>query len=93
VIHGRLNLFVRRSTSYLQRRTPAPARQARTLSDALDVLRCYYNFVKPHRSLRFGKVTRTPAMQAGIFKRALTFREIFNWMSPPERGLMGSTSR
>jgi transposase-like protein/IS1 family transposase len=81
----RLNLFVRRSTSYLQRRTPAPARVMRTLSDALDVLRCYYNFIKPHSSLRFGTVTRTPAMQAGIFNRALTFRDIFNWMPPPEK--------
>ncbi|HKQ19638.1 MAG TPA: hypothetical protein VJW75_07830 [Candidatus Eisenbacteria bacterium] len=85
----RLNLFVRRSTSYLQRRTPAPAREARCLSDALDVLRCYYNFIKPHSTLRFGKVTWTPAMQAGIFKRALTFREVFSWIPPPTKAPVG----
>ena len=49
------------------------------------MLRCYYNFVRPHSALRFGKVTRTPAMQAGIFARALTFREIFSWVPPPRR--------
>lgn len=52
--------------------------------DAVDVLRCYYNFIKPHAALRFGDVTRTPAMQAEIFRRALTFREIFNWVPPPK---------
>jgi len=85
----RLNLFIRRSISYLQRRTPAPARKARTLSDALDVLRCYYNFIRPHLALRFGKVTKTPAMQAAIFSRPLTFREIFNWVPPPRRKSYG----
>jgi IS1 family transposase len=81
----RLNLFIRRSISYLQRRTPAPARNPRCLSEALDVLRCYYNFIRPHSSLRFGTVTRTPAMQAGIFSKPLTFREIFNWVPPPPK--------
>jgi len=37
----------------------------------------------PHSSLRFGKVTRTPAMQAGLFDRPLSFREIFSWVPPP----------
>jgi hypothetical protein len=42
----RLNLFIRRSISYLQRRTPAPMRNPKCLSDAIDVLRCYYNFIR-----------------------------------------------
>ena len=53
--------------------------------DAVDVLCCYYNFIKPHAALRFGEVTRTPATQAGIFKRALTFREVVNGVPPPRR--------
>ena len=37
----------------------------------------FQNFVRRHSALKFGTVTRTPAMQAGLATRALTFREIF----------------
>jgi hypothetical protein len=79
----RLNLFVRRSCAYLNRRTPAPTRKSSCLASSLEILRCYYNFIRPHSSLRAGNQRRTPAMQAGIFKRPLTFREIFGWVPPP----------
>ncbi len=39
--------------------------------------RCYYNFVRPHGALKFGREIRTPAMQAGLTTRRLTFRDIF----------------
>jgi transposase-like protein len=78
----RLNLFERRSCSYLQRRTPHRARKPQRLESFLEVLRAYYNFIRPHSSLRFGKVTRTPAMQAGLTKRALSFRDIMSWVAP-----------
>jgi transposase-like protein len=78
----RLNLFQRRSCSYLQRRTPAPVRK---LEAVLEILRCYYNFVRPHAALRFGRTMRTPAQQLGLFRSALTFRKIFNWVLPPPR--------
>ena len=81
----RLNLFARRSCSYLQRRTPAPMRSPRCLTEAIDILRCYYNFVRPHSRLALGKEAWTPAMQANIFDRPLSFREIFNWVPPPTR--------
>jgi hypothetical protein len=81
----RLNLLLRRCCSYLNRRTPAPMRNPRRLLDALEILRSYYNFVRPHGALRFGAVTRTPAMQAGIFDRPLTFRHLFCWVPPPLR--------
>jgi hypothetical protein len=81
----RLHLFVRFACSYLRRRTPAPMRKPQRLDDALCVLRCFYNFIRLHSSLRFGRVTRTPAMQAGLFSRPLTWREIFNWVPPPEK--------
>ncbi len=41
------------------------------------VLRCYYNFVRPHMALRFGPEVRTPAMQAGLIAKRLTFRDVF----------------
>ena len=47
------------------------------LEGHLELLRCYYNFVRPHLGLKFGRVVRTPAMQAGLAARKLTFREIF----------------
>ena len=82
----RLNLFLRFACSYLRRRTPAPMRKPEKLTAAITGLRCFYNFVRPHSSLRFGKVTQTPAMQAELFERPLTFREIFRWVPPPKPG-------
>lgn len=73
----RLNLTIRRGSSYLQRRTPCHVRRTEHLASQLELLRCHYNFIRPHRSLKFGDVTRTPAMQAGITSRQWTFRTIF----------------
>jgi hypothetical protein len=42
-----------------------------------ELLRCYYNFVRPHRALKFGQDMRTPAMQAGITRKPLTLRQVF----------------
>ena len=81
----RLNLYIRSACSYLRRRSPSPMRKPQKLTDALDLLRTFYNFVRPHSSLKFGSVKRTPAMQAGITTRALTLREIFSWVPPPRR--------
>ena len=47
------------------------------LDEHLELLRCYYNFVRPHGALKFGREIRTPAMQAGLTTRRLTFRDIF----------------
>ncbi len=73
----RLNLTIRQSLAYLSRRTLSHARSKETLEDHLELVRCHYNFVRPHRALRFGRETRTPAMQAGLTTRRLTFREVF----------------
>ena len=37
----------------------------------------YYNFLRPHRALKFGKMIKTPAMQAGLAKKRLSFRDLF----------------
>ncbi|MFT7669707.1 MAG: IS1 family transposase [Planctomycetota bacterium] len=73
----RLNLTIRQGSAYLNRRSPCHARKKRTLDDHLELLRFHYNFCRPHGSLKFGGVVRTPAMQAGLVSRKLTFRDIF----------------
>ena len=67
----------RQSSAYLSRRTLSHARVQDTLEAHLELLRCYYNFVRPHGALKFGRETRTPAMQAGLATRQLTLRDIF----------------
>jgi transposase-like protein len=78
----RLNLTIRRSLAALQRKTTAAMRSHRSIAELIELLKCSYNFTRPHQSLRFGKVTRTPAMQAGIATRRLTWREIFLSLRP-----------
>ena len=58
------------------------ARSEEKLEDHLELLRCHYNFVRPHGALKFGRETRTPAMQAGLATRRLTFREVFVCLPP-----------
>jgi transposase-like protein/IS1 family transposase len=73
----RLNLTIRQGSSYLRRKSAAHAREGVCLHDHLSLLHCYYNFIRPHRSLRFGNDTWTPAMVAGIAKRRHSFRSLF----------------
>ena len=73
----RLNLTIRQGSAYLCRRTICQARWKERLEDHLELLRCYYNFVRPHRALKFGREVRTPAMQAGLVTKRLSFREVF----------------
>jgi transposase-like protein/IS1 family transposase len=74
----RLNLTIRQGSSYLGRRTICQARRKQYLDDHLELVRCHYNFVRPHRALKFGREVRTPARQAGLTRRTLTLREIFS---------------
>src|SRR5262249_8782442 len=74
----RLNLTIRQGSSYLGRRTICQARWKEHLENHIELFRCYYNFMRPHRALKFGRKFRTPAMQAGLTNRALTLREIFS---------------
>jgi len=86
----RLNLTIRQSSVYLLRRTLCHARSKERLEEHLELLRCYYNFVRPHQALKFGRETRTPAMQAGLTTERLTLREVF--VSPPISLLLKSDS-
>src|SRR4029453_6574628 len=74
----RTNLPIRQGSEYLGRRKISQARQKQRLNDHLELLRCHYNFVRPHRALKFGRQVRTPARRAGLTSRALTLREIFS---------------
>src|SRR5439155_12861030 len=77
----RLNLTIRQGSAYLLRRTICHPRWKAYLEDHLEPLAAslplqHYNFVRPHRALKFGRELRTPAIQAGLVTRRLTFREI-----------------
>ena len=78
----RMNLTIRQGSASLSRRTLSHARSEDKLEEHLELLRCHYNFVRPHGALQFGREVRTPAMQAGLATRRLTFREIFVGQSP-----------
>ena len=73
----RLNLTIRQGSAYLCRRSLCHARCEDQLRGHVELLRCHYNFVRPHRALKFGRETRTPAMQAGLVSKPLTLSDIF----------------
>ena len=77
-----MNLTIRQGSAYLSRRTLSHARSEDKLEEHLELLRCHYNFVRPHGALQFGREVWTPAMQAGLATRRLTFREIFVGQPP-----------
>ena len=73
----RHNLTIRQGCSYLGRRNPCHARRTEFLEGQVALLMAYYNFLRPHRALKFGATVRTPAIQAGLVKKRLSFREVF----------------
>ena len=73
----RLNLTIRQGSTYLRRRSPCHARGADQLHGHVDLLRCYDNFIRPHRALKFDRETRTPAMQAGLVTAPMNWSDIF----------------
>jgi len=81
----RLNLVIRRSLSCLHRKTDSAAKSRTKLTEAIDRLRCYYNFIRPHGALKFGREIRTPAQQAGLVSKRLSFRDIFMAFRPMAR--------
>ena len=72
----RLNLTLRRSVSYLVRRTPGHALCTGRLATQLALARCHYKWMRPPAGLRFGHEARTPAMVAGLTVRTLSFSDI-----------------
>ncbi len=78
----RLNLTIRQGSAYWRRRSPCHARGAEQLHGHVELLRCYYNFIRPHRALKFGRETRTPAMQAGLVSAPMNWSDIFTALAP-----------
>ncbi len=72
----RHNLTVRQGCAYLGRRTPCHARRTEFLEGRVALLMAYYNFLRPHTALKFGTTVRTPAMQAGLATKRLSFRDV-----------------
>jgi len=87
----RLNLTVRQCCGYLGRRRLSHARAHEPLRRHLELVRCFYNFIRPHGGLKFGKVVRTPAMQAGLVTRRLRFRDIFHMAATGMAGAVNNT--
>ncbi len=81
----RLNLTMRKSLWCLQRKTNSAAKTRETLEVQIDLLQVYYNFVRPHRSLKFGREMRLPAQQAGLVTRVLSWRDVFLSFRPIAR--------
>ncbi|MDA2923204.1 hypothetical protein MYX65_00865 [Acidobacteria bacterium AH-259-L09] len=57
----RHNLTIRQGSAYLGRRKPCHARRTESLVGHMALLVTYYNFVRPHMALKFGKTLKTPA--------------------------------
>ena len=87
----RLNLTIRQCCAYLGRRRLSHARRQHRLTGHLELVRCFDNFIRPHGALKFGKVIRTPAMQAGLVSRRLQFRDIFRAVNGPGANLVCNT--
>ena len=60
-----------------RRCSPCHARGADQRRGHVELVRCHYNFVRPHSALRFGRETRTPARQAGRVSMRLALSTIF----------------
>ena len=73
----RLNLTIRQGSPLSGSPNDLSSPWKEQLEDRLELFRCYDNFIRPHRALKFGCEVRTPAMQAGLTRRQLVLREIF----------------
>jgi hypothetical protein len=80
-----VDLYLRRSCSYLHRRTSGRVRNPERLASVVEIVRRAYNFIRPHARLQLGSRARTPAMVAGIFDRVLSWRSVFAWPAPPPK--------
>ncbi len=85
----RLNLTVRNALARFIRRGMNYSKNRHMHSKAIDFLHAWYNFIKPHKSLRVeinqGKrrwMQRTPAIAEGITDHIWTFKELLTLRVP-----------
>ena len=89
----RLTLTIRHGSAYLRRRSPGHARGADQLHGHVDLLRCSYNVIRPHRALQCGRETRTPAMHAGLVNAPMNGSDIFTAPARSLRSPWGGRTR
>lgn len=81
----RQNLAMRMRMSRVTRTTNAFPNKLENHAAAVSLHFCYYNFCRPHRSLRTEQNNRiTPAMAAGITRRPLTVEDLIGLLSGVE---------
>ncbi len=85
----RFNLTIRNSLARFVRKGMNFSKDSEIHSLAIDFLQAWYNFVKPHKSLRVsveeGKkkwMKRTPAMAQGLTDHIWTLKELFTFRIP-----------
>jgi len=85
----RLNLTIRNSLARFVRKTMNCSKIMKRHSHALDFFQAWYNFVKPHKSLRLEVnqgnrkwMPRTPAVAEGLTDHIWTIRELLNFRIP-----------
>ena len=85
----RLNLTIRNSLARFIRKTMNCSKILNSHSNALDFFQAWYNFVKPHKSLRLEInlenkrwMQRTPAMAEGLTDHIWTIHELLNFRIP-----------
>lgn len=85
----RLNLTIRNSLARFVRKSMNCSKILKRHSNALDFFQAWYNFVKPHKSLRLEInqenkrwMQRTPAMAEGLTDHIWTIRELLDFRIP-----------
>jgi hypothetical protein len=85
----RLNLTIRNSLARFVRKTMNCSKILKRHTHALDFFQAWYNFVKPHKSLRLEVnlgirrwMQRTPAMTEGLTDHIWTIKELMNFRVP-----------
>ena len=85
----RLNLTIRNSLAGFVRKTMNCSKILKRHTHGLDFFQAWYNFVKPHKSLRLEKIQgnrrwmqRTPAMAERLTDHIWTMEELMNFRVP-----------
>ena len=72
----RLNLTQRQSCAKLKRKTLCAAKLEGRLENCMHIFQAYYNFVRPHMSLKQNGAKRTPGMAARLTNHIWTWKEL-----------------
>lgn len=82
----RQNLTIRMSNRRFTRLTNAHSKKIENHERATAIMFMFYNFCRPHQTLRQGKVQRTPAMAAGVADHVWALEEMLALMPEQPKG-------